>query len=109
MIYDAIEFENGEILYLEAPYGGDSQEGPVQASLSDIVRKSGLNLSNEAAKIGRFMKDLRQGMLESLTEAQPSKMELEVGLDFSHNLGCMMIGSTVGSQFKIKMTWEIEK
>lgn len=108
MAYEMIKMENGETIYLETKSTVTPMEGPIQASLHDAIVKSTLSLTNEATKIGRFLNELREGIMAELHGQQPSQIELEVGLGFDQNIGCVFVGSTLNAQVGLKLIWEKE-
>lgn len=105
MVYGTIEMKNGEIIYLERGSLTGSSEGPVKASLRDSI-KGALNLSDEVAKVGRFLEELRKGIFEELADHRPNSVELEVGLSFDQTVGCVLVGSSLNAQVNLKMTWD---
>lgn len=106
MSYEMIKLQNGETIYLEARPTAASSEGPIQASLHDAIAKSKINLASESTKVGHFLNELCEGLLAEFPSQKPSQLEFEVGLGFDHNIGCVLIGSTLNAQVNLKLIWE---
>lgn len=106
MSYEIIKMQNGETIYLETKPTAISSEGPMQASLHDTIAKSKIDITNEFAKIGCFLSELREGLLSEFSEQQPNQLEFEVGIGFDQNIGCVLIGSTLNAQIGLKLIWE---
>ena len=106
MNYKQIVLNDGESIYLEDKQLDHSHEGPVQVSAYNRINKGQFNLAEEAAKIGRFLKELRKGILDELPGQMPNQVEFEVGLGFDHSIGCVVVGSTMNAQVCLKLVWE---
>lgn len=105
-MYKVIKLDNGEKIFVDDNRQRIGNEGPVEASLKEELGKIGSTVNEEIKKIGHLASDIRKNLDTSLDEAKPNTIEIELGIEFSQELGCVVVNSTAAAQMKVRLVWE---
>lgn len=105
-MYKVIELDSGEKIFVGDNRQRIGNEGPVEASLKEELGKIGSTVNEEIKKIGHLASDIRKNLDSSLDETKPNTIEIELGIEFSQELGCVVVNSTAAAQMKVRLVWE---
>lgn len=105
-MYKVIELDNGDKIIVEDNWQRIGNEGPVEASLKEEIGKIGSTVNEEIKKIGHLVSEIRKNLDASLDEVKSNTIEIELGIKFSQELGCVVVNSTTAAHIKVRLIWE---